>query len=35
MAASNCVFTNIIQSIFFSVQQKKLIHTSLEQLEGG
>ncbi len=31
MATINCLLTNILQNIFFCVQQKKEIHTSLEQ----
>jgi len=30
----NCLVTHILQNIFFCVQQKKAIHTDLEQLEG-
>jgi len=29
----NCLVINIIQNIFFCVQQKKEIHTGLEKLE--
>ncbi len=29
-----CLVTNIIQNIIFCVQQKKEIHTGLEQLKG-
>ncbi len=31
---SNCLVTNILQNIFSCVQQKKQIHTGLEQHEG-
>jgi len=31
MATVNCVVTNIIQNIFFLVQQKKEFHTGLVQ----
>ncbi len=34
MATSNCLVTNILQTIFFGVQQMKETHTGLEQLEG-
>ncbi len=30
----NLLVNNILQNIFFCVQQKKLIHTGLEKLEG-
>jgi len=30
----NCLITNILQNILFSVQQKKETHTGLEHLEG-
>jgi len=30
----NCLVTRILRNIFFCVQQKKKIHTGLEQLEG-
>jgi len=30
----NCLVTDIHQNIFFCVQQKKEIHTGLEQLES-
>jgi len=30
----NCLVTDILQNIFFCVQQKKKNHTGLEQLEG-
>ncbi len=33
MAAVNCLIADI-QSIFFSVQRKKVTHTGLEQHEG-
>ncbi len=31
---SNCLVTNILQNIFFCVQQKKETHTGLAQHEG-
>jgi len=31
---SNCLVNHILQNIFFCVQQKKEIHTTLEQIEG-
>ncbi len=34
MATSNCLLTNILQNIFFCVQQLKETHTGLEQVEG-
>ncbi len=34
MGTRKCLVTHILQNIFFSVQQKKEIHTDLEQLEG-
>ncbi len=34
MASISCLATNILQSIFFCVQQKKETHKGLEQLEG-
>ncbi len=34
MAIVNCLFTNILENIFFCSQQKKETHTGLEQLEG-
>jgi len=34
MVSINCLVTNILQNIFFCVQQKIEIHTGLEQLEG-
>ncbi len=34
MAAVNCLVTNIIQNIFFSVQQNKEMCIGLEQVEG-
>jgi len=30
----DCLVTNILRNIFFCVQQKKEIHTGLEQHEG-
>jgi len=30
----NCLITDILQNIFFCVQQKKETHTGLKQLEG-
>ncbi len=33
MATVNCFVTNILQNIFFCVQQKKETHTGFEQLE--
>ncbi len=33
MASVNCLITNILQNIGFCVQQKKEIHTGLEQLK--
>ncbi len=35
MATTNCLLTNILQNIFFCVQQMKETHTGLEQHEGG
>ncbi len=32
MAAVSCLLNNILQNIFFCVQQKKCIHTGLETL---
>ncbi len=32
MATSNCLVTNILQNIFFCVQQRKEAHTGLGQL---
>ncbi len=34
MGTNNCLVTHILQNIFFCVQQKKEMHTGLEQLEG-
>jgi len=34
MATVNCLVTDILQNIFFLVQQKKEKHTGLEQHEG-
>ncbi len=34
MATINCLITNILQNIFFFVQQNKETHTGLEQVEG-
>ncbi len=34
MASINYLVNNIIQNIFFCVQQKKETHTGLEQVEG-
>ncbi len=34
MDTVNCLVTNILQNIIFSVQQKKYTHTGLEQLES-
>ncbi len=34
MAISNCLVTNILQNIFFCVQQKKETHTGLARHEG-
>ncbi len=34
MAIGNCLSSNILQNIFFCVQQKKEIHIALEKLEG-
>ncbi len=34
MGTSNCLITNILQNIFFCVQQKKETHTRSEQIEG-
>jgi len=34
MEVKNCLVTDILQNIFFFVQQKKEIHTGLKQLEG-
>ncbi len=34
MATVNCLVTNILQSILFCVQQKKEMHTGLEQIGG-
>jgi len=34
MGAIKCLVTNILQNIFFSVQQKKETHTGLERHEG-
>ncbi len=31
----NCLVTNILQNIFFCVQQLKYISTGLKQIEGG
>ncbi len=33
MATVNCLVTNILQNIFFCVQQKKEAHTGLVELE--
>jgi len=30
----NCLIADILQNIFFCVQEKKEIHTGLKQLEG-
>ncbi len=35
MGSSNCLVINILQNIFFYVQQKKETHTGLEQHKGG
>jgi len=32
MGSINCLFTNILQNIYFCVQQEKEIHTGLKQL---
>jgi len=34
MGSINCLVTDILQNIFFCVQQKKEIHTGLKQVEG-
>jgi len=34
MGSIECLVTNILQNIFFCVQQKKETHTGLKQLEG-
>jgi len=34
MGSINCLVTDILQNNFFCVQQKKEIHTGLEQLVG-
>jgi len=34
MGSINCLVTNILQNIFICVQQKKEIHTGVEQHEG-
>ncbi len=34
MVTQNCLDTYILQNIVLFVQQKKYIHTGLEQLEG-
>jgi len=34
MGSINCLFTIILQNIFFCVQQTKEIHTGSKQLEG-
>jgi len=34
MGSINCLVTDILQNIFFCVQQKKENHTGLKQLEG-
>jgi len=34
MGHINCLLTDILQNIFFCVQQKKEIHAGLKQLEG-
>ncbi len=34
MATVNCLVTDILQNIFFCVQQKKETHTGLEQVKG-
>jgi len=34
MGSKNCLVSHFLQNIFFCVQQKKEIHTGLEQLEG-
>jgi len=34
MATVNCLVTNILQNIFFCVQQNKETHTGLLKLEG-
>ncbi len=34
MATINVLVTNILQNMFFCVQQKKETHTGLEQVEG-
>ncbi len=35
MANINCLAFHIRRNIFFDVQQKKVTHTGLEQLEGA
>ncbi len=34
MGTKNCLVTHILHNMFFCVQQKKEIHTGLEQLDG-
>jgi len=34
VGTNNCLISEILQNIFFCVQQKNEIHTSLEQLGG-
>ncbi len=34
MFTISCFVTNILQNIFFCVQQKKETHTGLDQVEG-